>query len=386
MSNIKNILLLILSLIVIPGIAQNKKTFSMQWKIESKLPPENGELVSNGFAGPITGILHNYLFVGGGANFPESMPWNGGLKKYYSQLLVYTIKGENFELLSKHFYLPNNIAYAANCNIGTGILFAGGENENGISNLVWLMKWDIQTEKVQFESLPSLPMPVSNASLTVVGNKVYLAGGETASITLDQFIVLDLDQIQLGWKQLAKTPLPVSHAVMDVLFQKPQGEIFIAGGRKKNQNGISDFHATMYAYDLATDHWTVKHSMPYEICAGTGGATKQNMFVVFGGDRGTVFNQVEKLIASINAEQDPKTKSNLIEQKNQLQANHPGFSKEVLVYDALKDSWHSIGNIPYDTPVTTTAIKWGYSFIIPSGEIKAGIRSSTIVSVKLLSN
>jgi N-acetylneuraminate epimerase len=386
MSNIKNILLLILSLIVIPGIAQNKKTFSMQWKIESKLPPETGKLVSNGFAGPITGILNNYFFVGGGANFPESMPWNGGLKKYYNQLLVYAIKGENFELLSKHFNLPNNIAYAANCNIGTGILFAGGENENGTSNLVWLMKWDSQTEKVQFESLPSLPMAVSNASMTVLGNKVYLAGGETASNTLDQFIVLDLDHIQLGWKQLAKTPLPISHGVMDVLFQKPQGEIFIAGGRKKNQSGISDFHATMCAYDLATDHWTVKQSMPYEICAGTGGATKQNMFVVFGGDRGTVFHQVERLIASINIEQDPKIKSNLIEQKNKLQANHPGFSKEVLVYDALKDSWHSIGNIPYDTPVTTTAIKWGYSFVIPSGEIKAGIRSSTIISVKMLSN
>ncbi len=190
MNIIKNISLYILSLIVIPGIAQNKKIISMQWKVESKLPPENGKLVSNGFAGPITGILHNYIFVGGGANFPESMPWNGGLKKYYNQLLVYAIKGENFELLNKHFNLPNNIAYSASCNIGTGILFAGGENENGTSNLVWLMKWDIQTENVQFESLPSLPIPVSNASITVVKNKVYLAGGETASNTLDQFIVL----------------------------------------------------------------------------------------------------------------------------------------------------------------------------------------------------
>jgi N-acetylneuraminic acid mutarotase len=173
---------------------------------------------------------------------------------------------------------------------------------------------------------------------------------------------------------------------MDVLFQKPQGEIFIAGGRKKNQNGISDFYATMYAYDLVTDLWTVKHSMPYEICAGTGGATKQNMFVVFGGDRGTIFHQVEQLIASINAEQDPKIKLSLIKQKNELQATHPGFSKEVLVYDAMKDNWQTIGNIPFETPVTTTAIKWGYSFIIPSGEVKAGVRSSTILSVKMISN
>lgn len=371
---------------MIPGFAQHKKTFSMQWKVESNLPPENGKLVSNGFAGPLTGILHNYFFVGGGANFPESMPWNGGLKKYYNQLKVYAIKGEHFELINKQFNLPNNLAYPASCNIGTGILFAGGENENGPSNLVWLMKWDIESESVQFETLPNLPMALSNASMTVVRNKVYLAGGETASNTLDQFIFLDLDQVQQGWKPLAKTPIPISHGVMDVLFQKTQGQIFIAGGRKKNQNGISDFHATLYAYDLGTDQWTVKHSMPYEICAGTGGVTNSKMFVVFGGDRGTIFHQVEKLIVSINAEQDPKIKSTLIEQKNTLQANHPGFSKEVLVYDPLKDTWKIIGEIPFETPVTTTAIKWGDYFIIPSGEIRAGVRSSTILSVKMITN
>lgn len=357
----------------------------MQWKVESNLPPENGKLVATGFAGPVTGLLENYFFVGGGANFPESMPWNGGPKKYYNQLLVYAIKGEKLELLKKQFNLPNNIAYAASCNIVNGILFAGGENENGPSNLVWQMKWDPVFKNIVFDKLPNLPIAISNASITVVKNKVYLVGGETATNTLDQLIVLDLDQIHLGWQQLKKCPIQISHAVMDVLFQKPQGQIFLAGGRKKNQNGISDFHATMYAYDLETDKWELKHALPYEICAGTGGATKSNNFLVFGGDKGTIFHQVEQLIAVINKEQDPKIKSRLVEQKNSLQATHPGFSKEVLVYDALKDNWKIIGNIPFETPVTTTAIKWGESFLIPSGEIKAGVRSFTILSVKMIS-
>jgi N-acetylneuraminic acid mutarotase len=386
MNIIKNISLFILSLIVIPGIAQQKNTFSMQWKVENILPPENGKLVSDGFAGPISGILQQYFFVGGGANFPETMPWNGGPKKYYNQLYVYAIKGEKLELLNKHFNLPNNIAYAASCNVGTGILFAGGENENGPLNLVWLMQWDESTEKPVFKKMPNLPIAVSNASIAVVGKRVYLAGGETASNTLDQFIVLNLDQIELGWTPLEKMPIPISHTVMDVVFQKASGQIFIAGGRKKNPNGISDFYATMYAYDLATNHWEVKQALPYEICAGTGGVTKSNMFVVFGGDRGTVFHQVEQLIFSINTEQQASVKLALIEQKNKLQSQHPGFSNEVLAYNAVQDSWMSIGNIPYKTPVTTTAIKWGDSFLIPSGEIRAGVRSSSILSVKMKVN
>lgn len=385
MNRIKNIFIVILLIMAIPGIAQKNKSVSMQWKVESSLPPENGKSVATGLAGPVTGVLDHYFFIGGGANFPELMPWNGGAKKFHNQLLVYAIKGEKLELLNKHFNLPNNIAYAASCNTDKGILFAGGENENGPSNLVWQMKWDPIFQNIVFDKLPNLPIALSNASITVVKNKIYLVGGETATNTLDQLIVLDLEQTQLGWQALKKTPIPISHAVMDVLFQKKEGQIFLAGGRKKNTNGISDFHTTMFAYDLATDNWEQKHALPYEICAGTGGSTMSNQFVVFGGDRGTVFHQVEKLIASINTEKDPEIKSKLINQKNTLQANHPGFSKDVLVYDALQDCWKTIGIIPFETPVTTTAVKWGHRFIIPSGEVKAGVRSSTILSVKMIS-
>jgi N-acetylneuraminic acid mutarotase len=56
----------------------------------------------------------------------------------------------------------------------------------------------------------------------------------------------------------------------------------------------------------------------------------------------------------------------------------------VLLYNTLTDSWKTIGNIPFDTPVTTTAVKWGNDVIIPSGEIKAGVRSPNILSVKIL--
>jgi N-acetylneuraminic acid mutarotase len=65
-----------------------------------------------------------------------------------------------------------------------------------------------------------------------------------------------------------------------------------------------------------------------------------------------------------------------------LQSAHPGFSKEILAYNIINDSWDVIDSIPYATPVTTTAVKWNNCFFIPSGEIKAGIRSSFILSVK----
>jgi N-acetylneuraminic acid mutarotase len=55
----------------------------------------------------------------------------------------------------------------------------------------------------------------------------------------------------------------------------------------------------------------------------------------------------------------------------------------VLAYDIASNTWQSIGNIPYATAVTTTAVEWKDCFILPSGEIKAGVRSPHILAVKI---
>ena len=36
--------------------------------------------VSLGVAGPFAGVSHDVLIVGGGANFPNGAPWDGGAK------------------------------------------------------------------------------------------------------------------------------------------------------------------------------------------------------------------------------------------------------------------------------------------------------------------
>jgi len=55
----------------------------------------------------------------------------------------------------------------------------------------------------------------------------------------------------------------------------------------------------------------------------------------------------------------------------------------VLLYDTKKDKWKAFSCIPYDSPVTTTAVKWNNEVIIPGGEIRAGVRTSQILSAKI---
>lgn len=364
-------------------VAQKKQTVFMQWGIAAELPAETGQLQSLGIAGPVTGVINDIFFiVAGGANFPGAMPWEGGKKIYYDEGYVYTRRKNQLVVNKTRFTLPFSLAYSASCTTSEGVFFAGGENENGISEKAGLLQWDAVAGKIIFKKLPSLPVPLTNAAASVLENTVFVAGGETGIEASSLFFSLDLHKLQEGWKQLAPIPIGVSHTVLSASSSKYQKQVYLSGGRKKNSNGISDLYDNVYMYDVVTNVWNEKAPLPYTLCAGTGGWYK-GCIIMFGGDRGTTFHKVESLVAAINSEMDEMKKQNLLLQKNKLQQEHPGFSNEVLMYNSKKNSWKVIGLMPFDTPVTTTAVIWKKLFIIPSGEVKAGVRTNKILQVKL---
>lgn len=358
--------------------AQSKIDFN--WQQPVALPATDGQ-PSKGFAGPITGVHNEVVFIGGGANFPDAMPWQGGKKKYYNSLFIYT-KDATGKL--KHIatqQLPANLAYSACVSTPVGVLCAGGENENGISNKCFLLKWDGQ--KTITEPLPDLPLPLTNASATIRKSKVYIAGGESTHATSAMLMVLDLKNSKAGWKLLPPMPQHASHFVMALHCNGRQDCIYIIGGRKKTPSGISDLYKSVFEYNIKKQIWTEKAPLPFTLCAGTGVAFGKKRIVVFGGDDGSTFHRVETMIAAINAEKDESMKQQLIAEKNQVQSTHPGFNKNILVYHIRKNIWQVAGQMQSPTPVTTIAVKFDDLVIIPSGEIRAGVRSPEILTVKI---
>jgi len=364
-----------------PVMAQKKSGFTFQWEIATEVPADSGQSVSLGIAGPVTGVYNHLFFVAGGANFPGAMPWDGGAKKYHAAGYIYCKDHRKLKVRSAGFTLPQPIAYAASCSTPEGIIYAGGENETGFSDKVWLIQSD-QNGEVRFKPLPSLPVPVSNASATFVDGIVYLAGGENNTQTLTQLLALDLANISDGWKKLADIPKPVSHCVMTAAGSSSGSKIYISGGRKKNSNGISTIYPSLFVYDISANQWQEKAPLPYALCAGTG-ILQDRHILLFGGDKGIVFNKAETLIAAINTTSDPVKKQEMILDKNKLQSSHPGFSREIIAYDIDQDTWLVAGQLPYETPVTTTAVKWGNGILIPSGEIRAGVRTPKILKLKI---
>ncbi|WP_026994832.1 Kelch repeat-containing protein [Flectobacillus major] len=349
----------------------------LQWSVLHSLPVANGHTKQAGLAGPIVGVSQNVLMIAGGANFEDALPWEGGKKKYFDDIYVlHKNTNKAFFWHSQTFRLPQKMAYTTTVQSAQGLICIGGEDQEGYRKEVFILKWNPKEEQPAIEPLPDLPQGISNAAATIVHDSdIYLAGGETKTGVSNQLLKLDLKHISLGWQLVAELPVSLSHALLFNLNH----QLYLVGGRQRQANGISDFYNSCYAFDENKKVWTTQQSLPYAISAGTGVAMGKHQCMLFGGDKGETFHQVEILLAQIAQESDPEKKAKLIAQKNHLQVNHPGFSREILLFDSQKNTWKKLGKIPFIVPVTTAAIIWDNKIIIPSGEIKAGVRSVEIL-------
>jgi cyclically-permuted mutarotase family protein len=375
---------LLLQSLLISGFISAQRKYNLRWKVAATLPVNEKLGKQPGLAGVFSGFVNGELVIAGGCNFPDSMPWQGGKKVYWNDIYILHInKGGKCKWVNRGEYkLKENIAYGASVQMKEGVVCIGGENETGISKKVFLLHGNDIEKKIVFTDLPDLPLPLTNLSAIGIGSDIYVAGGETGTVVSNHFFKLNIHQHAKGWIALAPVPIEVSHAVLVEAEKAFTPYIYLAGGRKRNSNGISDFYSSTFEYDIEKNQWTRKKDLPYAASAaiGLGGRSADIFFI--GGDKGDTFHKVETLLAAIDVERDGPKKQQLVKEKNQLLIDHPGFNKDVLVYNLYKDEWRKAGQMNLTVPVTTLAVKGDHKYYIPCGEIKAGIRTAQILVSK----
>ncbi len=356
----------------IPVSGCNPAVPKIEWNKPLKLPA-TGNQPSPGLAGPIAGFQKDFLIIGAGANFPNGFPWEGGKKNYATQLFLYQLNAKQEPVLLNTISFPDANSYGVSFSTPEGIVVAGGESASGISKAVWKLSTD--GTGIQINSLPDLPIPLTNACGTAIGSQLYLAGGESITGMNNRFFTLSTATPSQGWQELPSVPLAVSHAVLVPRMNSEKQELLLIGGRAKNDSDTSELFSYCWAYSPDQQIWNKSGELPVALSAASGIQLTDGSIVLMGGDDGSTFTRVEKLLGAIARETDSTHKQNLIQQKNNLLSSHPGFRKEVLLLAPDSKEWSSIGELPFEPPVTTTLLKRNNQLVLPSGEIRAGVRS-----------
>lgn len=286
-------------------------------------------------------------------------------------------KGSTVQYTGKKISLPFNVAYCATTTTSQGVFYAGGENESGILNNCFLIKK--ATAEIIVEKMPDLPIALTNASITTKADKVYIVGGESAACVSSCVFVLDLNDLTKGWHSLTALPHPASNGALVAVTDG----LFYIGGRCKEMDGISRLYSNVYFYSFSDTTWRERQSLPYALSASSGAVYRDGHIILLGGDRGDWFHKTELLIQKIALEKDAATRDALILEKAALQESHPGFSNEILSYSIATDKWSPIGHILFPTPCTTSLTEKGDEIFVPSGEIRAGVRTPNILLLEL---
>ncbi len=150
-----------------------------------------------GVAGPFAGIHNDALIVAGGANFPKPV-WNTN-KEYHDRIYVLeNLSSPDTRSWIQDFTLDRYFAYGAAVNTEFGVLCMGGRDANQFYDSVFLLKWDQENRQIRKQHLPPLPQSCAHGYATILNNKVYLAGGQSAAgleTAQTNFWMLNLDQL-----------------------------------------------------------------------------------------------------------------------------------------------------------------------------------------------
>jgi N-acetylneuraminic acid mutarotase len=234
----------------------------LQW---SELPALPNQI---GLAGVFVGVSNDALVVAGGANFPAGPPWDGFPKVWHDDVFVLTdTKGK----WQSGFKLPRPIAYGVSVTWnGYIVCLGGGDSEQHYSE-AFLLYW--KGETIETIPLPPMPKPCAFGAGVLVGDTVYIAGGQespSSESAMRSFLAMDLsvpaDQRQ--WTELPAWPgvgriLPVM-AVQD-------GDIFLISGARLYQvpdgQVTREFLTDCYRYCPLTRQWRQISDAPRPIVA-----------------------------------------------------------------------------------------------------------------------
>lgn len=361
-----------LSQAVTAAWAEADDTSPLQWGELAPLP----DVV--GFAGPFAGVSNGALIVAGGANFPGGRPWDEHPKVWHDRVFVLDDPDGAWTVVPTR--LPRPVAYGVALTWNDAVVCVGGGDADEHGAACFTMR-STGTD-VAIEALPSLPTPVAFFCGALLDDVVFVFGGidrPNATSCLHRAFALDLavPAGERAWVEIDPWPGPARYLAV---AGAQGGSVYLVGGiglepdAEGAPSRIKPFHRDAYRYTPGPNRvdgaWVRVNDLPSPIAAAPTPALALGdaHLLVLGGDDGSLAGGA-------------------------LRDDHPGFAGDVLAYHTITDTWVRRGGVPRELgpdpagdpgagtwpPVTTPIVRWGGRFVLPSGEIRPGVRTSRVL-------
>lgn len=384
MKKIQNSIILVFAVLTFIQSYGQEEVSKLDVENLPSLPAIKGADESLGFAGMLGGKHNGVVIVAGGANFPNGHPWEGGEKVWSKN--IYILEDNNWRLSNKELPIP--LAYSASVSSDNGILCIGGDNKEYTSDKVLCLTYNSTTKDVEISEYPILPEPLAYTSAVVVDDFVYVVGGKNSKNSTNSFYRLNLKN-KKNWEKLTDFPgLP--RAVHSTAIQETSTtkKLFVIGGRNQKSGQKSQALTNYLTYDFKNQTWQdegdiIINGKP-RVLMGASAETMGSMHImIYGGSDEVLFDELETISSKIETEQNDSIANTLKFRRNNILNNHPGFSKEILGYNAITKKWFVYDSLTTTIPVTALAFKYNDDFTIVSGEVSPGIRTPNVQMFKI---
>jgi len=270
-----------------------------------ELSPVGPEHSNPGVAGAFSGIIKDYLIIAGGANFPDARPWEGGIKVFNDRIYVYHLTDDSLSLVTDSEKLPVPVAYGSSVSLPGGVLCIGGTNQDKCFSTVFLIKWDTDSTRIEYELFPDLPIPLSYASAVLLENSIYVAGGSSSPDGRDtgnHFFKLDLSKRsanEFDWEELPSFPGP--GRIFSVAAVQSNGIrpcIYLFSGRNVREDRKVTIFKDGLFYDPAFQQWNdlgKNRTVEFPVMAGSAFPLGASSIVFCGGAQGGLLLKEQQL-------------------------------------------------------------------------------------------
>lgn len=377
--------------------AQIEKKLDFKWDTIAQL---NNHL---GINGSFTGVHNDVFIVAGGANFPDQPVWSDGEKVWYDDIEVLEKTGDRYQWIDEiDIKLPRKLAYGASVSTRDGLLCIGGNNEDGTYAEVFLLKWNKKTKRIEIEEQEPLPVPLANMQATIIGDEVFVVGGQEKSGAESGNYFFSFKNG--SWQRLKNLPGP--GRIQPVVVSQNNGKancVYVFSGTFFNPDAEdpNQFLTDVYEYNPLQNKWRQKADIPSnatpEIDGGYIGAAPavklgDAHIIIFGGAGGenqlwkkrlTLQNSLIALEDRGFSEEEIEVKSDSINNLIAQNFKNTSFSSTIWAYHAITDTWSKRGEIPGPTPVVTDAEFWNDEIFIAGGEISPGVRTPAVHKINI---